>query len=106
MDGDRDSLALTDQNDQSFAARDTRVEQIALQHGIVLRRDRDHNSRVFRALTLMDRRGVSRHQRVQLAKAIGNRTTIKYNGKFPAVQLDPRHVADVAVVDLLRSRSA
>src|SRR5215472_18660990 len=101
MDSDRHCLALADQNDQSFAAGDTGVEQIALQHGVVLRRDRDHDSRVFRALTLMDRRGVSRHQRVQFAKAIGNRTTIKCNGKFPAVRLDPRHVADIAVVDLL-----
>ena len=49
----------------------------------------------------MDRRGVSRHQRVQFAKAIGNRTTIKSSGQFPAVRLDPRHVADIAVVDLL-----
>ena len=39
MDGDRDGLALADQNDQSFAAGDTRVEQIALQHGVVLRHE-------------------------------------------------------------------
>jgi hypothetical protein len=89
-DGDRDSLALADQNDQSFAAGDTSVEQIALQHWVVLRHDWDHDGRVLRALTFMDRRGVSRHQRVQFAKAIGNRTTIKRRGKFPAIRLDPR----------------
>ena len=72
MDGDRDGLTLADQNDQSFAAGDTRVQQIALQHGVVLRHDRDNDGRVFRALALMDRRGVSRHQRVQFAKAKGN----------------------------------
>src|SRR5215472_12730287 len=60
-DGDRDGLALADQNDQSFAPSDTRVEQIALQHGVMLRHDRDDDRRVFRALTLMDRRSVSRH---------------------------------------------
>jgi len=36
MDGDRDGLALADQNDQSFAVGDTRVQQIALQHGVLL----------------------------------------------------------------------
>ena len=45
-DGDRDSLALADQNDQSFAASDTRVEQIALQHRVVLGDDRDNDGRV------------------------------------------------------------
>ena len=54
------ALGWPTRNDQSFAAGDTRVEQIALQHEVVLRRDRDHDSRVFRAVTLMDRRGVSR----------------------------------------------
>src|SRR5215467_470070 len=100
-DGDRDGLALADQNDQSFAASDTRVEQIALQHWVVLRHDWDNDGRVIRALALMDRRSISRHQRVQFAKAIGNRMPIKDRGKFPAVRLDPRHVANVAVVDLL-----
>jgi hypothetical protein len=58
-DGDRDSLALADQNDQSFAASHTRVEQIALQHGVVLRHDWDNDGRVLRALTFMDRRSIS-----------------------------------------------
>jgi hypothetical protein len=71
-DGDRDGLALADQDDQSFAPGDTRVQQIALQHRVVLRHDRDNDDRVFRALALMDRRGVSRHERVQFAKAIGH----------------------------------
>jgi hypothetical protein len=72
MDGDRYGLALADQNDQSFAAGDTRVQQIALQHGVVLGHDRDNDGWVFRALAFVDRRGVSRHERVQFAKAVGN----------------------------------
>jgi hypothetical protein len=46
-DGDRDGLALADQNDQSFASSDTCVERIALQHGVMLRHDRNDGGRVF-----------------------------------------------------------
>jgi len=75
MDGDRDSLALTDQNDQSFAAGDTRVQQIALQHGVVLRHDRDNDDRVFRALALMDRRvSAYRKPRVSYGAGVTGRT--------------------------------
>ena len=40
------------------------------QHGVVLGQHRDHHGRIFRALALVDRRGIGRHQRVQLAEAV------------------------------------
>lgn len=58
---DGDGLLLPNQNDKPLAAGDAGVEQIALQHGVVLRHDRNHHGWVFRALALVDARGVRRH---------------------------------------------
>ncbi len=71
-DGDRDGLLLTDQNDQLLAPANAGIEQIPLQHGIMLGRYRDDHSGVFRALTLMDGRGIGRHQRIELAEPVGD----------------------------------
>ena len=43
-----DGLLLSNQNHKPLAARDAGIEQITLQHGIVLRHDRDHHGWVFR----------------------------------------------------------
>jgi hypothetical protein len=42
------------------------VEEVALQHGVVLGQDGDHDGRVFGALALVNRRGICRHQGVEL----------------------------------------
>jgi hypothetical protein len=47
---DGDGLLLFNQNDQPLAAGDAGVEQITLQHGVVLRHDGNHHGWVFRAL--------------------------------------------------------
>ena len=98
-DGDR--LLLTNQNDEAFAAGDTGVEEIPLQHGVVLGHDRDNHGRVLRALALMDGRGIGRYQRVELAKAVGDRTAVEAGLKFARVGIDVVDIADVAVVDVL-----
>src|SRR5215831_9157539 len=38
LDGDRQRLPLADQHDQALSARDPRIDQISLQHRIMLRR--------------------------------------------------------------------
>jgi hypothetical protein len=50
LDGDHHGLLLTHQNDQSFASCDTGVEKVALEHGVMLRRDRNDDDGVFGAL--------------------------------------------------------
>ena len=55
-----DGLLLPNQHDQPFATRDTGIEQVPLQHSVVLRHHRDDDRRVFRTLALVDRRGVGR----------------------------------------------
>src|SRR3984885_1651735 len=69
---DSDGLLLPNQNHKPLAAGDAGVEQITLQHGIVLRHDRNYHGWVFRALALVDACGVARHHGVELAKAIAD----------------------------------
>ncbi len=57
-----DSLLLPNENDKPLASCDPGVEQITLQHCVVLRHHRNNRSRVFLALALVDARGVCRHE--------------------------------------------
>lgn len=47
---------MTNQHQKLLATRDPRVEQIAGEHGEVLRDDWDHHGRIVRALALVDGR--------------------------------------------------
>jgi hypothetical protein len=74
--GDSDGLLLPNQHDKPLAAGDAGVEQITLRHGVVPRHDRNHYGG-YSELTLVDARGVCRHQGVELAKAIGDRAPVE-----------------------------
>src|SRR6267154_542602 len=63
---------LSDQHDQPLPAGDAGVEKVPLQHGVVLRHDRDDYGGVFRALGFMNRGGISGHQGIEFAEAIGD----------------------------------
>ena len=52
------------------------VEEISLQHRIVLGEDRDDHGGIFGALTLMDGGGVGGNKRVKLAKSVGQGAVI------------------------------
>jgi hypothetical protein len=56
-------LAHTDEHDQPLAPGDAGVQQVSLQHGVMLGHDRDDDGKIFRALALVDRRRVGRHER-------------------------------------------
>jgi hypothetical protein len=88
--GDGDGFLLANQHDKRFAAGDTRLEQITLKHGVVLRHDRDDDGRVFRALTLMNGRGVGRHQRVKLRSPSTRRRAPANPIRVRARKLTPR----------------
>src|SRR5438132_9726173 len=98
-DGDR--LFLTDQHDQPFAARYAGVEQVPLQHRIVLGHDRDNDGWIFGALALVDRGGISRNQHVEFTKSVGDGSAVETSDKFSRIRIDIVDVADVAVIDLL-----
>src|SRR5271157_6025429 len=70
--GDRDGLLLADENQEPLAMRNPGVEQISLQHRVVLDENWDDYRGIFRALALMDRGGIGRNQRVEFAEAVGH----------------------------------
>ena len=58
---DGDGLLLADENHQPLAARDAGIEEISLQHGVVLGQDRDDHGGIFGALALVDGGGIGRN---------------------------------------------
>src|ERR1700721_2297077 len=56
--GNGDCFLLADQHDQLLSSSHASVEQVPLQHCVVLGQNRDYDGRVFGALALVDRPGV------------------------------------------------
>src|SRR5712692_3442393 len=101
LDRNSERLPLPDQDDEALAACHPRVDQVPLQHRVVLRRQRNYDGRVFRALALVDGRRVGEHQLVEFAKAVGNFAAIEVDDELAFLHIDARHDAKVAVVDFL-----
>src|SRR5262249_18272707 len=77
------------------------IKQITLVHCVMLRQHWNDDRRVFRALALVDGYGIGRNERVQLAEAIGDGTSVEARSKLAFVKVEIHHIADIAVVDLL-----
>jgi hypothetical protein len=97
---DRQCLPLPDKDNEAFAARNPGVDQISLQHRIVLRRQRDHHCRVFRALALVDCRRIREHQLIQLPKTVCDIAAVEIGVELAFLHVDVRHDTEIAVVDL------
>ena len=98
---DGDSLLLADQHDQPFAARDAGIEQVPLQHGVVLRHHGDYDCGIFRPLGFVDRGCVSWNEGIEFAEAICDGAPVEAGGELAVVRIDIVDVADVAVIDFL-----
>ena len=61
---------------------DRGIEQIALEHHVMLGMNRDHDRRILATLALVDRHRVGRHQLVQLAEVVSDGSSIKADGQF------------------------
>src|SRR5208282_1327560 len=99
--GDRDGLLLADENHELLATGDASVEEIPLQHHVVLGQDGNDHGGIFGALALVDGGGIGGNQRVELAEAIGHRVSVEARHELARVGIDVDDVADIAVVDLL-----
>src|ERR1700722_5916354 len=97
----RDGLLLADQDHEPLAAGNAGVEEISLQHGIVLGQDRDHHGGILRPLALVDSDGISGDQGVKLTEAIGHRPPVEACHEFARLGIDVDDIADVAVIDFL-----
>src|SRR5271165_4213768 len=99
--GDRDGLLLADENHELLATGDAGIEEIPLQHWVVLRHDRDDHGGILRTLALVDGGGIGGDQRVEFAEAVGHRAPIEARRELARLGIDVDDVADIAVVDLL-----
>ena len=98
--GDADRFAGADEDDQLFGAGDGRIQQIPLQHQIMLGGHRHHHARILRALALMDRNGERMDQFVHFQKVVHHRRAVDADGEGLLQNIHARHAANVAVVDV------
>src|ERR1700732_494316 len=101
FDGDGERLALTHQDDETLAPSYARIDQLSLQHRVMLGRQRDNDGSVFRSLALVDRCRVGQHQLVQLADTVDHLPALEIDRQFALLQVEARDDTKVAVVDLL-----
>ena len=91
-----DSL-LVDQDDQLPASGDVGVQQIPLEHGVVLGHDRNDGRRVFRALAFEDGHSKGRNEGIEFAKPVVDGSAVEADGQFASSKID---VVDVAMSPL------
>src|SRR6516165_1709663 len=85
---DRQRLPLPDEDDEAFAARQAGVDQVPLQHRVVLGGQRNDHGRILRALALVDRYRVGKNQLVEFAKAVGDFTAVEIDDEFAFFQVN------------------
>src|SRR5438105_1201220 len=61
-DRNRERLPLPDEYDKALPARHPRVDEVPLEHRVVLSAERDHDGWVFRALALVDCGRIGKHR--------------------------------------------
>jgi hypothetical protein len=100
-DGDGEGTGLPDDDHQLLPSGDARIEQIAGEHGIVLRRQRDHDDRILGALTFVHGCCIGQGYFIQFPDVIGDNASLKINFDLPFLRIDLGYLPDVPVVDIL-----
>src|SRR5664279_1319381 len=104
--GHSNTLCLTplrftsESRDQTLAAGNAGVEEIALEHRVMLRRHVDDDNRIFRPLGFVDRRGIGENELVQFAKEIGHVAAVEANCDLAELRVDRGDEAEIAVIDV------
>ena len=93
----RERLLLPHHYDEPLPARHPGIDQIPLQHHVVLHRDREHHNRVLTPLGLMNRGRVAEHEFVEFPVGIDDVTPVKIHGQFFLFGVKARHKPDVAI---------
>src|SRR5208282_1812363 len=101
LDGDRQCLSLSDEHHQPLAARHAGVDQVPLQHRVMLGAERNHDGWVLRSLALVDRRRVGKNQLVEFGEAVDHLSTVEVDRELALLHIDAQNEAEVTVVDLL-----
>jgi hypothetical protein len=90
---------VADENHKPLATRDAGVEEISLQHCILLREDRDDHDGIFRPLALVDGGGIGGNQRVKLAERRKSPTARRARHEFDHLLIDGVDIADVRLFE-------
>ena len=72
-------LLLTDEDHQLLPARHARINEVALEHHIVLHCDWQYHDRIFAPLGLVNGRGIAEHKLVQLSVGVNNFMPVEVN---------------------------
>ncbi len=100
MHGDGDGALVAHQDNEFGGARHTGVEQVALQHHVVLRQNWNHHHGELRALRLVDAHRVGMDQFVQLRELVTHQRSVEVDGEHMLLQIQRGDAAHVAVEDL------
>src|SRR5207248_8693371 len=84
----RERPLLPDNDDEPLAARHAGIDEIALQHRVMLRGQRHDDRGVFGTLALVDRRRIGECQRVELATVITYDAAVEIDGELGRLSID------------------
>jgi hypothetical protein len=90
-----------DQHDQLLAARDAGIEQVPLQHGVMLGEHRDNHGGIFRTLAFVDGRSVAGTSMSSSPNPCVTDRPSKFGNELARIGIDVVDGANIAVVDLL-----
>ena len=100
MHRDGDGLLLSDQHDELLPSGNAGVEQIALQHGVMLSEYWDDHSGIFRPLAFVNGRRIGWHQHIEITVSVLDGSPVEAHCELPRIGIEIIDGADVAVVDL------
>src|SRR5690606_38922274 len=95
---DLDGAARADQYHQPPGARHGRVEQIALQHHVMLHNHGYHHTRVLRTLRLVDANGKGMDQFVRFQETVDHRYAVDGDRDGLLDHVNSHDAADIAII--------
>ena len=101
VDGIGQGFRRTDQHADLFGARDTRIDQVALEHHEVGHQHRHDHNRVFRPLRLMNRRGVGQRQFVEFRDIVLDPFAVEIDFQRPLLRIHLPDITQIAVEHIL-----
>src|SRR2546423_14077503 len=88
LDCDRQGLSLSNEYDETLPASYTGVQQLSLQHCVMLHHHRDNHRRVLGPLALVNSCGVGEHEFIKLAEDIDDLPAIEVDRQLACLGID------------------
>ena len=101
VDGIGQGFRRTDQHADLFGARDTRIDQVALEHHIMGHQHRHDHDRVFQALRLVEGRGMGKRQFVEFRYVVLDPFTVEIDFQRLIFRIHLTDITQIAVEHIL-----